>query len=87
MEVTHNVVGWFEIPVSDMDRALKFYETILGYTLQREKMGSLDMAWFPWKENEVGSSGSLVYDPELQKKVYWSTLQHSQVTWSMNFQK
>ncbi len=67
MEVTHNVVGWFEIPVTDMERAVKFYETVLGYSLQREKMGSLDMAWFPWKENEVGSSGSLVYDPETCK--------------------
>ena len=27
MEVKHNVVGWFEIPVLDMDRAILFYET------------------------------------------------------------
>lgn len=24
----HNMVGWFEIPVTDMDRARKFYESV-----------------------------------------------------------
>ena len=24
----HNLVGWFEIPVADMDRAKKFYESV-----------------------------------------------------------
>ncbi len=67
MEIKHNVVGWFEIPVSYMERAVQFYETVLGYNLQREKLGTVDMAWFPWKENEVGSSGSLVNDPETCK--------------------
>lgn len=59
----NNVVGWFEIPVTDMDRAVKFYETVFDFKLQRENLGELDMAWFPWKENVPGSPGSLVCMP------------------------
>ncbi len=67
MGVTHNVVGWFEIPVQNMDRAVKFYEAVLGYKLERNKMGSLDMAWFPWVADSIGSGGSLVYHEEYYK--------------------
>jgi predicted enzyme related to lactoylglutathione lyase len=64
MKVTHNVSGWFEIPVLDMERAIKFYEIVLGYKLVREQMGEQDMAWFPWVENSIGSGGSLVQHPD-----------------------
>jgi len=63
MEMKNNVVGWFEIPVMDMDRAIKFYETVFGFNLQRQTLGPLDMAWFPWIETGAGSAGSLVYAP------------------------
>jgi len=63
----NNVVGWFEIPTSDMDRAVKFYETVFGLKLQREKMGELDMAWFPFNMDAYGSAGSLVYMPNFYK--------------------
>lgn len=54
-----NPVGWFEIPVNDMDRAIAFYEKI-GFELSRNQLGPLDMAWFPMYENAPGSTGSLV---------------------------
>ncbi len=60
MDIKHNVVGWIEIPVLDMDRAIKFYETVLGFKLSRNKLGPLDMAWFPWVDGAMGSGGSLV---------------------------
>lgn len=63
MDISHNVVGWFEIPVIDMDRAIQFYEAVFGFKLQRANLGELEMAWFPWVENTVGSGGSLVYSP------------------------
>lgn len=56
-----NPVGWFEIPVSNMDRAIEFYEAVFNFKLQRHQMGDEDMAWFPWVENGMGASGSLVY--------------------------
>ena len=55
-----NPVGWFEIPVENMDRAIKFYESIFEIKLSRNKLGSLDMAWFPMKEKAEGAAGSLV---------------------------
>lgn len=55
-----NVVGWFEIPVTNMQRAIKFYESVFGFNLERHEMGELDMAWFPFGELP-GSPGSLVH--------------------------
>jgi predicted enzyme related to lactoylglutathione lyase len=57
---SHNVVGWFEIPVLDMDRAVKFYETVLQLSLARHTLNELEMAWFPFVADGIGSGGSLV---------------------------
>jgi len=62
-----NPVGWFEIPVTDMERAMKFYETVLDVKLERHEMGPLDMAWFPPTKDAKGSSGSLVKHPDFYK--------------------
>jgi hypothetical protein len=62
-----NVVGWFEIPVTDMDRAIKFYETVFDFKLSRHLLGPLDMAWFPSVENGIGSPGSLVFNEKAYK--------------------
>lgn len=60
----NNAVGWFEIPVNDMERAIKFYETVLDIKTERNRMGPLDMAWFPWTEKGSGSPGTLVKHPD-----------------------
>lgn len=67
MEITHNVVGWFEVPVSNMDRAIRFYETVFEFKLQRSQMGPLDMAWFPGVDKGMGAAGSLVYHKDFYK--------------------
>ena len=67
MDIIHNVGGWFEIPVTDMERAIKFYETVFGFTLSRNQMGAMVMAWFPYVDNSIGSGGSLVYQPDFYK--------------------
>jgi predicted enzyme related to lactoylglutathione lyase len=61
-----NAVGWFEIPVSNMERAIKFYESVFNYKLERHQMGELDMAWFPFGD-VPGAPGSLVYHKEFYK--------------------
>lgn len=60
----NNAVGWFEIPVADMERAMKFYEAVFAVKLERHQMGPLDMAWFPSLEEGKGAAGSLVYHKE-----------------------
>jgi hypothetical protein len=62
-----NVVGWFEIPVINMDRAIGFYEEVFRFKLDRNKLENIDMAWFPWVDNGTGSGGSLVYNLEWYK--------------------
>ncbi len=66
MEINTNAVGWFEIPVTDMDRAKKFYESVFGYNLERNKFGDLDMAWFPYAD-KPGAPGSLVHEEKFYK--------------------
>ncbi|MDH5399850.1 MAG: VOC family protein [Cyclobacteriaceae bacterium] len=55
-----NIAGWFEIPVTDIDRAMRFYEKVFGLKLTRNQLGDLDMAWFPEADNGIGSPGSLM---------------------------
>jgi predicted enzyme related to lactoylglutathione lyase len=66
-DMDKNVVGWIEIPAIDLDRAQKFYEEVLGLELERHTMGPLEMAWFPWIEDAVGSPASLVKMEEFYK--------------------
>jgi len=63
----NNAVGWFEIPVSNMERAMAFYEKVFEFKLDRNEMGPLDMAWFPYVPEGLGSGGSLVHFPAAYK--------------------
>ena len=45
-----NVVGWFEIPVNDMERAAEFYEKVFGFKIELVDMGDLKMGWFPYDD-------------------------------------
>lgn len=58
-----NMVSWFEIYVTEMDRAKKFYETILGKELSKmpvpEELG-MEMWAFPWIDDAVNAAGALV---------------------------
>ena len=55
-----NALNWFEVPVRDMDRATRCYETLLGTTLRRETFGGMPYAIFPYEA--PGVSGALVQD-------------------------
>lgn len=70
----NNVVGWFEIPVTNMERAMAFYEIVFDFKLDRNTMGPLDMAWFPWVTDGLGSGGSLVHFPAAYKPTSDGTL-------------
>jgi predicted enzyme related to lactoylglutathione lyase len=55
-----NPVGWFEIPVEDLDRARRFYETVFEIEMPLHEMGSAQMAWFPMVEGAPGAAGALM---------------------------
>ena len=57
-EVYPNRVVWAEIPVTDMDRAKEFYETLLKEPLQMNMDGPHPMAMLPYPEG-IGASGHL----------------------------
>ena len=60
MEIKRNMVGWFEIPVVDMSRAVAFYQTVFDVEIQVVNLEGLEMGWFPWYDKLPGSPGSLV---------------------------
>jgi len=51
-----SVINWFEIPVADMDRAIKFYEPVMQVTLKREKMDVAELAIFPHEDPATGGA-------------------------------
>src|SRR5512146_3127823 len=53
-----NPVHWFEIPVTDMARAVRFYEHVFDIRLERGTVDGYEMAFFPAAEGE-GASGAL----------------------------
>jgi len=56
----YNMVGWFEIPVSDMDRARQFYETVFKINIHVVDFGGILMGWFPDRGDVPGAQGTLI---------------------------
>ena len=54
----NHALSWFEIPVTDLDRATAFYEAILQTALERTEIGT-PVAVFPHDEDGVGGALSL----------------------------
>ncbi len=61
-----NVCCWFEIPVENMNRAVKFYETVFNFKINVQNFGEELMGWFPFTniKNSPNSGGSLIYNPK-----------------------
>lgn len=57
------IISWFEIPATDFQRCIRFYEALLDVALRREDMGPLKMAIFP---KEADSGGAVVFMAEGQ---------------------
>jgi predicted enzyme related to lactoylglutathione lyase len=57
---TTNVVTWFEIPVTDIDRAKTFYETILDITMVKRADGNDESVFFPYNPNVVQATSGRV---------------------------
>ncbi|MFN5865486.1 MAG: VOC family protein [Candidatus Kapaibacterium sp.] len=64
--MNRSAATWFEIPTTDFERAVRFYETIFQITMQRMEIPGaqepIPMAFFPSEGD--GSGGALVYIKE-----------------------
>ena len=64
---TTPVVVYFEIPVSNMNRAISFYQKVFGFGFGKEFIDGNEMALFPFSDNNSGVSGALakgeIYKP------------------------
>jgi len=56
----NNAINWFEIPVNDMDRAVRCYETLLDIKLKREIFFGTPHGIFSGSAEGVG--GALIHD-------------------------
>ena len=50
---------WTEIPVTDMDRAIAFYNEVFNMDLKNDETGPNPMAVFPTQNPDTGVSGHL----------------------------
>ena len=51
-----NVVNWFEVPVSDFERAKDFYSKVTGGEMHTEEILDTKMAFFPMEGEGVGGA-------------------------------
>ena len=57
-----NQVVWFDIPVLDLDRAIKFYSAVLGAPVKKESFPGMSIGILPHGEKDV--SGCLATNEE-----------------------
>jgi predicted enzyme related to lactoylglutathione lyase len=55
-----NVLTWFEIPVTNIDRAQKFYETILDIKMVKRTDGDDEAVFFPFDPNVIQATSGRV---------------------------
>jgi predicted enzyme related to lactoylglutathione lyase len=79
MTKKYNPVVYFEIPVTDMERAIKFYKSVFDFSFEKEVIDNNEMALFPFSDENGGISGALakgeIYKPTKDGVViYFSTM-------------
>jgi len=60
MDGSVNIINWFEVSVSDIARAKKFYEAVFGVQFQDMDAMGMKMAMFPMENMNGKVSGALV---------------------------
>lgn len=60
MAISYNLGIYFEIPVTDMNRAIAFYRSVFNLEFEEGIIDDNEMAFFPLDDNCPGISGALV---------------------------
>ena len=58
-----NALNWFEIPVTDISRAKKFYESIFEIKMEDMEMSGMKYAMFPFSPMKGKVGGGLAQSP------------------------
>ncbi len=70
-----NAINWFEIPVKDLKRAQKFYETVMGSKMQEMNAMGMKSAFFEFDMKGGGIGGCLIegkgYEPSKKGSVIY----------------
>lgn len=67
MDTNGNALNWFEIPVTDMARAKKFYETVFDMKMETMNMMNMEMTMFPNGADNNGKVGGALIKGEWYK--------------------
>lgn len=57
-----NQIVWCDIPVLDLDRAVKFYSAVLGQEIKKQDLSGTNVGVLPHRDGEVG--GCLLQSPQ-----------------------
>ncbi len=74
-----NIGTYFEIPVEDLERAMKFYSAVFECDFIKDNIHGNEMAFFPFDDKNQGITGALakgeIYKPSISGSlIYLSTL-------------
>ena len=79
-----NPVIYFEIPVTDMDRAIRFYKAVFHFHFHPQMMDNNEMALFPFTDEYKGISGALakgdIYKPTKDGVLIYFKTEHIEAT-------
>lgn len=77
MKKQSNPVVYFEIPVTDMDRAVRFYTAVFNFEFRKDTIDHNEMALFPFTDETEGISGALakgeIYKPTINGTLIYFT--------------
>ena len=51
-----NILNWYEIPATDLDRAVKFYESLLTIKIHTQEMNGMKMGYLPQEGESIGGA-------------------------------
>lgn len=73
-----NIGAYFEIPVDNLERAMRFYSNIFECEFAKDNIHGNEMAFFPFDEKSNGITGALakgeIYKPSISGSlIYLST--------------
>lgn len=65
-----HTINWFEIPVKDINRAVRFYETVLEVKLELEEREAFKLAVFPGHSDDPSTQNLDVHGALIQGQGY-----------------